>query len=610
MSKLFDQNYLKKILAITAGNIYWLDRQGLYQGCNNNALSFFGLSSTDDVVGRTDLELVSSENLEAAASFRRDDFEVMQTGRGKYDVEEPPYVDKNGNVVHFLTTRVPIIDDNGEVIGIVGTSIDITSRKKTEQELRYAKEQAEQYSLLARQIAHDIRSPLAAISMLAESCKEIPEAERVCLREAVSRAQDIANEFLAKHKNVESGVDESVAPVLVSSAVLSLLSSKRVEYQHTDVKLIFEADAEAYFVFIWINIVEFKRVLSNLINNAVEAMQGVEGKVVIRIKKLESGVVISVSDTGCGIPQEKINKILQDTRVETTKKQGYGLGLSYTKAILEKYDADLTMSSCLGQGTTVFLNFKRITSPAWAINQIKIHQDNIVVILDDDESIHSAWDKIFSSISGNHHVIKIMHFTAGQSCIDFLSEQANKENIVLLTDYELLGQLVNGLDVIERSNIVNAILVTSHYENQEVIDRAISLKTRILPKMLASYIDIIFVEKQGSQPADQEKVDLVVVDDQECFTMALEMIFKEKGRAAKIFRHPEELLAALPTLPKEVKICTDYDFGAKMTGIDLAAVLYQQGYTHLYLATGHELSQENVPAYVTVVSNKAMIADL
>lgn len=137
----------------------------------------------------------------------------------------------------------------------------------------------------ALQVAHDIRSPLAAIMMLTEICTEVAEAQRICLREAASRIQDIANQLLIKHSKKKKSEDENLSLVMVSAALLSVISSKRIEYQHSKITLSFEANAESYFAFIEANITEFKLMISNLINNAKEALLGNEGDIRITLKK-------------------------------------------------------------------------------------------------------------------------------------------------------------------------------------------------------------------------------------------------------------------------------------------------------------------------------------
>jgi len=105
MSDLEYIKYLEKVLAATGGNVYWLDKNCIYQGCNDNVAHMLGLKSGKDIAGLTDMDLVRFGNWksEQAESFFADDLEVIRTGKPKFSVEEPIIFDKDGNPVFFFT---------------------------------------------------------------------------------------------------------------------------------------------------------------------------------------------------------------------------------------------------------------------------------------------------------------------------------------------------------------------------------------------------------------------------------------------------------------------------------------------------------------------------
>lgn len=93
-------------------------------------------------------------------------------------------------------------------------------------------------------------------------------------------------------------------------------------------------------------------VIENLVKNAIDAMKG-RGKLSIRITKLEKNVKIEIEDTGKGIPKHQFKKIFEPGF--TTKKRGWGLGLSLTKRIIEDFhDGTISvLKSQLNKGTTI-----------------------------------------------------------------------------------------------------------------------------------------------------------------------------------------------------------------------------------------------------------------
>jgi hypothetical protein len=116
----------------------------------------------------------------------------------------------------------------------------------------------------------------------------------------------------------------------------------------------------------------------------------------------------------------------------------------------------------------------------------------MVVILDDEESIHGAWDTRFASYLQSYSHLTVHHFKQGQAVLDYLSKLTSleKNRVIFLSDYELLGQNKNGLQIIEESDIKTTILVTSYYANLPIKEKAIQLGIKILPKQMASIIDI------------------------------------------------------------------------------------------------------------------------
>ncbi len=431
------------------------------------------------------------------------------------------------------------------------------------------------------------------------------------MREAAGRIQDIANQLLTNHGKEEKPQEKnSLSPVMVSMALLSVISSKRMEYQHSPIKLHFEASSEAYFSFIEADIVEFKRMISNLINNAMEAFTRNSGEVRVTLHKNESQVIVSIIDTGCGLSAEKIHKILNDEKIDTQKKAGFGLGLAHAKQVLKKSNASLHIYSSALRGTTIELTFTLLLSPYWITNEIQIKPQDCIVVLDDDQSIHGAWGEIFSNILKEYSEIKLIHFTQGKECIEYISSHPSPENLLLLTDYELIGQAMNGLDVIEKTQVKRAVLVTSHYENQEVIKRASELKVKVLPKMLASQVKLIVNEPTKPTNENLIQVDLILLDDNKALSNAVSLAYEMKDKTLKVYNSPYALLEEISRYAKDTKICTDYTLNCAMTGLDVAKILHEQGFTNLYLATGHRFTQEDLPEYVRLLKSKDTILGL
>jgi DNA-binding CsgD family transcriptional regulator len=131
---------LDKIIHLMPGNVYWTDINSVYLGCNDNVTNMLGLKSRQEIMGITysDMARLGGWTQGQEKSFKGDDQEVMLTGKPKLNIEEPPITDSEGNIMYFITSRVPLRDKNNQITGILGISTDITSKKfKLASELPY-----------------------------------------------------------------------------------------------------------------------------------------------------------------------------------------------------------------------------------------------------------------------------------------------------------------------------------------------------------------------------------------------------------------------------------------------------------------------------------------
>ncbi len=183
-------------------------------------------------------------------------------------------------------------DDDGKIIGLVVTGIDITAEKeaerlKLENEVqKNLMEVQEKFMKMANQVAHDIRSPLASLLMIVKSCTEIPETDRIALREAANGIGDIANHLLSQYQKKEpDSENEERQPILVTAVLLQLLTEKKYQYQNLAVKFDYDFSQNSHFSFIKIFPSAFKRMVSNLINNAVDAFDQKKGKVDLKLER-------------------------------------------------------------------------------------------------------------------------------------------------------------------------------------------------------------------------------------------------------------------------------------------------------------------------------------
>ena len=442
------------------------------------------------------------------------------------------------------------------------------------------------------QVAHDIRSPLATINAVVKETNEIQEQKRIILRNATQQLNDIANILLVRYR---SGVDSSSVESSSSkeSEVIAVLldliiSEKRLQYKHLPITIEFIVSMDSYGVFAQVVVSDFKRVISNLINNAIEAING-RGEIIVRLSTTESSVDIEISDNGVGMSSGLIMKVF-DGSISSNKKDGSGVGLLSSRNLIESWGGMFNITSELNVGTTVHLGFVRLKPATWFASELSFIAGSKVVILDDDQSIHDLWESRFSNeISGAK--LQLIHFYHAEELIHY---DLNKlSSAYFLCDYELIGQEKTGLDVIEQLNLgKKAILVTSRYDDRDIRSRCARLDLKILPKNYAAYVPI-HVGKDVSEIIflNVKEPDLVLIDNDPLVITTWKFIGKKRNKKILAFDSFVCAEKEIEKLPRTVPIYIDSDLGTEIPGEEYAKILYEQGFVNIYLATGHRSSR-------------------
>lgn len=333
----------------------------------------------------------------------------------------------------------------------------------------------------ARQVAHDIRSPLTALEVAVDT--PFSEESRTLLKSAVTRIRDIANDLVGRrgHFNTES---DKLSTQCIADVAETLVSEKRLQYRTRDLNIETHFNISSYYVFAKIETIQFKRVISNIINNSAEAIQG-PGSITLSLDSDITHLKLRVKDTGKGIAPELLDKVFE-RGATFDKQEGTGLGLSHAKKMVEKWGGELSIQSVVNQGSTVVLTLPRAKTPDWFVPRLTLCENSQVVILDDDRSVHETWKERFSHDDLKGHNISVIHFFSEREIL----AHEKKETALYLIDYELPGDFDNGIEIIEKLGTQNAILVTSHYNEPDVLKACHKAGIRVLPKTLIRHIPI------------------------------------------------------------------------------------------------------------------------
>ncbi len=197
-------------------------------------------------------------------------------------------------------------------------------------------------SRVAAMVAHDLRAPLMIIHQAATMMEHAPEksdAMKKLIIDNTGRALDMLEE-LRTTTNTSTNIMEADLGAIVKESVEGLPLGDSISLELSVGGGLDRVDVDPD---------KMKRVLDNLISNALEAMPD-GGRLTVKAKRTDGEAHITVIDTGLGIPDTEITKLF--TPFHSTKSNGMGLGLAFSKRIVESHGGNINVESKEGEGTT------------------------------------------------------------------------------------------------------------------------------------------------------------------------------------------------------------------------------------------------------------------
>lgn len=428
---------------------------------------------------------------------------------------------------------------------------------------------------VSRQIAHDIRSPLAALDMAIKSMGDDNSEIHGIINSAVDRIHNLANNLL-KNKSIQK-VD-TIEHFQVAKVLKNIVSEKKVEYMNrNDIKINFKIGPGGYDSFTNIDQFELSRIVSNLINNSIEALN--KDKIQIEIiltSHSATSVDLLIIDDGVGIKEENLNKIFRKD-VSIGKQNGNGLGLFHAKEVLKNANGKIYIESTFGEGTKVHLVLPKIDSPKTFVSEIYIHNDFKIVVIDDDVSIHNVWKNKFQN--------EFLSFT---NIIDFTNwyNEKSKDDYLFLFDYEFSNSKSNGLNTILNLGLQEmSFLITSHFDNKDIQNICDQNGIGIIDKSMIPYIPIHNLDRNQKLLKTN-----ILLDDDPLVRMVWKIQAKKNNLPFVEFSNKEDFYIAISSFDKESTIYIDSELGQGIKGEEIVEDIAQMGFQHIFLTTGHDKS--------------------
>ncbi|KTC84422.1 MULTISPECIES: ATP-binding protein [Legionella] len=394
---------LKTLLENMPCNVYWMDKNCLMLGCNQNVLTMLNMT-LEQFRGKTYEELSELCNWPngLANKLKNDDLTVLQTGKAIYGIEDPPLPGTNGIVFHFLTSRVPLRNMHGEIIGVAGISMDITA-------LQNAKEKAEIASRAKSEfianMSHDVRTPLTGIIGMARNLElhlkdVLAKEDAHLINESGEQLLDLLNgvlDIISAENISEDDIHEECFDLRQSIESIAALEMPTLKLKDLYFKINIDEAIPAYVIG---DRVKLNRILLNLLGNAIKFT--LKGHIELNIKVVERSkrkikLNFMVVDTGVGIADEARDKIFRRFYKGSPSYKGmykgHGIGLHIVKKYVNRLGGKIQLKSQVNKGSVFAfdLTFK-LGNPA-------VDTSKAIPI---SNSVDSAKKKIKSMKQKNH----------------------------------------------------------------------------------------------------------------------------------------------------------------------------------------------------------------
>jgi two-component system sensor histidine kinase/response regulator len=412
--------------------ISYRDPQGVFLGCNE-AFSALRGGPGAELIGRTAQEMFPKERAEI---IRTRDNEVLTTLQKSSLEELVTYPD--GTQVYLETVRNPLRDQEGKLLGVLAIGRDVTERRKAEEEVRRAKEVAEEATQMKTDflanMSHEIRTPMNAIIGLSHLALKTDLTTRQ--RDYISKVQasgqhllGIINDILDFSK-VEAGklnieqADFELEKLLdnVTNLITDKSSAKGLE-------LVLDISPDVPRRLLGDSL-RIGQILINYANNAVKYTEKGEIVVAARVQERnEHGVLLhfSVTDTGIGLTDEQRGRLFQSFQqadTSTTRKYGgTGLGLAISKRLAELMGGDVGVASRIGHGSTFWFTVRVGVNQARGREFIPVPdlRHRRALIVDDSDSARTVLSDMLHAMT-----FTVTEASSGAAAIDAVRQAAGK----------------------------------------------------------------------------------------------------------------------------------------------------------------------------------------
>ena len=460
----------KELAELLPEIVFETNLEGNLTYANRAAFAKFGYSREEFDAGLLLYRMLALQDRERAGGNIALIMRGEKTGGNEYTA-----LKKDGSTFPVIIHSTPILQE-GHPIGLRGVVIDITDRRRMEEEIRRA-HNLESLGLLAGGIAHDFNNVLTGVTgnltllqyYLNKDSEEYEIASEA--KQAADRTRDLTQQLMTFARG-GSPVKEtaSIEELLRETTGLSLRgSSSKPEFHFADDLSPLDVDTG-----------QIGQVIQNLVLNADQAMPA-GGLLEISAENIEltgddplplrpgSYVKITVEDRGTGISQEMLSQVFDP--YFSTKETGHGLGLSIAYSIIQRHDGHITVTSEQGLGTTFEFYLPASQKPPVTAPQKErelARGAGRILLMDDEETIHRVISRTLNKLG---YDVKSVY--AGEEALEAYKAAMETEEpfVAVIMDLTIPGGM-GGKEAIGKLNEIDPqarVIVSSGYANDPVM---------------------------------------------------------------------------------------------------------------------------------------------
>lgn len=385
--------------------------------------------------------------------------------------------------------KYPFSEDKMEIVELEKLRTSIIRSQQSDKEAAILKAKRESEA----KFIHNIQSPLGLIKILNHRLKPQLDPDSARLFEnVVSQISEVNSSYTNRSTNApgtmgENSVSENALVDLLYT-VEACVDTKRVETaERTSCpEIVFHNNSGAQTVHVEASLVELRSILSNILNNAVDAKCS---KIDLRLHLKNGFAVLEIEDNGSGVNESVIDTLF-DKDVTFGKAHGTGFGLYHAKKFLTRWGGTISLEQTSGSGSTFSIRL-----PLHELPVIKVAEHHQIIILEDKPHERERLKAKILAAAADHILKPIIEFDrTGQAIQWFEKTDIPMSDILLFADNDLGDTECSGFQMIRDLGIAGlSYLVTNSHGSEDLVVSCKSLGLPIVPKSCVSDLKIIAI---------------------------------------------------------------------------------------------------------------------